>query len=387
MDMKLAICRKAYAESRERHGSYLAAVLGSIEDNLPDDAIAMLDWLATRHPDPGIWDMRSLHGHTDTDTEIITYAINRTRGYAVEAIREQVQRNEIYMERFHDTIGQLLEDINLPVRALTASILIIVAKHDEELAVDKFIKLVEPQGKPDDDYVLTTRYVHYFIRNGLFEHFKKLQPIIKRMLRSEIPETSQDGAKLASLAALYQHHEVDELVEQAIHGKPSLRLDVAEVAAANVGYEEHRDWAIPKLTLFFNDDDDKIRNTAARCFRHLENQPLEPYAELISIFCESTAFKDDSLSIMSALKDSTQKLPGTVVHKVCTKFIERFSIEAMDISQGRYASVPDLTEVLFRAYHQNQQSEWGSRYLDVIDQLCLSGIHQISKDLDDYERE
>lgn len=65
---------------------------------------------------------------------------------------------------------------------------------------------------------------------------------------------------------------------------------------------------------------------------------------------------------------------------------DRFSIEALDLTQDRYASVPSLTEVLFRAYHQNQQSDWGSRYLDVIDQLCLSGIHQIAKDLDEYER-
>lgn len=387
-EIKLTICRKAHAELREYNGRYLAAVLGSVKDILPDDAIEMLNWLATRHPDPGEGsDIHSFGNQRPLSESIIFTAINSTRGSAVEAIRDQIQRNAAYINHFHGTVEQLLKDKNLPVRALTCSLLTAIAIHDEESALNQFMRLVEPQGKPDDDYVLTNHYVYNFIHRSLSEHFKKLQPIIERMLHSEISETSQDGAKLASLATLYEHHEADELVEQAIHGKPSLRLGVAEVAAANVGYEDYRDWAIPKLTLFFNDDDDKIRNTAARCFRHLDNQPLEPYAELISIFCDSKAFKDDSLSILSALKDSTQKLPGTVVHNVCTKFIERFSIEAMDFTQDRYASVPDLIEVLFRAYHQNQQSEWGSRYLDVIDQLCLSGIHQISKDLDEYERE
>ena len=386
MDMKLAICRKAYAESREHHGSYLAAVLGSIEDNLPDDAIAMLDWLATRHPDPGVWDMRSLHGDTDTDTEIITYAINRTRGYAVEAICEQVQRNAVYMERFHDTIEQLLEDINVPVRALTASILIIVAKHDEELAVDKFIKLVEPQGKPDDDYVLTTRYVYDFILNGLFEHFKKLQPVIKRMLRSDIQEAGQRGAVLASLAVLCQHPEAEGLVAEATQGKSSQRLGVAEVAATNIGKDHCREWAIPKLKSFFNDDHDEVRKAAAGCFRNLGNQSLDVYADLINVFCDSKAFADDSYSIMSALEETTQKLPARLVYTVCSKFTDRFGREAIDITQSRYVSVPNLIKVLFRAYHQNRQHESASVYLDAIDRMCLSGIFQVEKKLDEYEQ-
>ena len=384
-EMKLSICRKAYAESREHNGRYLADALGSVKDTLPDDAIEMLEWLATKHPDPGERsDIQSFGNHQSLSNSIIFTAINTTRGSAVEAIRDQIRRNAAYKDHFHDTVEQLVKDKNLPVRALTCSLLRAIAIHHEELALNQFMMLVDPQRGPDDELILTN--VYDFLHHSLSEHFKKLQPVIERMLHSDIPETNQQGAMLASLAVLYQHYEADDLVEEAMHGKPSQRLGVAEVTAANVGYEDYRNWAIPKLTLFFNDSDDKVRNTAAGCFRHLENQPLEPYTELINIFCDSKAFKDDSLSILSALKDTTQKLPGTVVHNVCTKFIERFSIEAMDLTQDRYASVPSLTEILFRAYHQNQQGEWGSRYLDVIDQLCLSGIHQIAKDLDEYER-
>lgn len=50
--LKLDLCRKAFGESREQFGSAVADLLGSIEESLPDDAIEMLAWLATQHPDP-----------------------------------------------------------------------------------------------------------------------------------------------------------------------------------------------------------------------------------------------------------------------------------------------------------------------------------------------
>ena len=53
-DLKLQVCRKAFAVSREPCGRSIADVLGSIADPLPDDAVRMLHWLATEHEDPAV---------------------------------------------------------------------------------------------------------------------------------------------------------------------------------------------------------------------------------------------------------------------------------------------------------------------------------------------
>ena len=51
-DLKLQVCRKAFAESLVPCGSSIADVLGKVEDRLPDDAVQMLHQLATERNDP-----------------------------------------------------------------------------------------------------------------------------------------------------------------------------------------------------------------------------------------------------------------------------------------------------------------------------------------------
>ena len=52
IDLKLQVCRKAFAESPGLLGRSIADVLGNMEAPLPDDDIRMLQWLATEHKDP-----------------------------------------------------------------------------------------------------------------------------------------------------------------------------------------------------------------------------------------------------------------------------------------------------------------------------------------------
>ena len=100
------------------------------------------------------------------------------------------------------------------------------------------------------------------------------------MLRSEISEISKAGARLASLAVLYEHDDAKDLVEEAIRGSASQRRGVAQVASANIGRKDCRSWAEQKLLLFFNDLDSEVCQEAARCFGRLEGQSLESYEDL-----------------------------------------------------------------------------------------------------------
>ena len=53
-DLKLQLCRKAFAEARSSCGRSIGDVLGKLEVALPDDAVEMLDWLATQDDDPAV---------------------------------------------------------------------------------------------------------------------------------------------------------------------------------------------------------------------------------------------------------------------------------------------------------------------------------------------
>ena len=386
VELKLAVCRKAYSDACHDCGKAIADVLGVIQDKLPDDAVQMLDWLATEHPDPDkeLSKEGGSNGQSDYG-DILTHGINTTRGRAAESIRNLILRDGSYVARFRSAVEQLANDKSVAVRACVSSTLLAITKYDWEFALAQFARLTEPVGNSCDDPLLSTHDVEHFINFALVDHFGRLQNVIERMLRSTVSETSKAGARLASLAVLYNHNEAESLVDEALQGSSSQRLGVTEVAARNIGLDNCRPWSEQQLLRLFNDSDAKVRQEASTCFRSLETQPFESFENLIKEFCMSAAYSEDSSSILYALEESSHRLPG-ITHMVCEKFLERFSSEARDISTQRSADVHLVINLILRMYHQHQQDEWGSKCIDLIDQMCLEGIDDIRTNLDEYER-
>ena len=376
-ELKLEVCRKAYSEYRDNCGKAITDLLGSIEEPLPDDAVQMLDWLATKN---------SEHESPYHGGDILTYGINTTRGRAAWAIRDLIQRNRLYIERFRSTIEQLVNDNSIAVRACASSILLAILRHDSEFALGQFLRLVESRDSQNsDDRLLETQDVKRFIYYGLYEHFEDLQIVVERMLRSKLSKTSTAGARLTSIALLLQHENAEDIVEEALRGHPSQRLGVAQVASNNIGKETYRQWSEKKLLLLFDDDDSEVRQEAAACFRNLEEQSLESYENLIIRFCDSAAYQEDSFPLIYVLEKSSYRLPG-ITYFVCKKFLERFSEEANDMRTNRAGDISSVSKLILRTYHQHQRDEWAAKCLDLIDQMCLEKSYAIRTDLNEYER-
>ena len=383
-ELKLEVCRKAHSEAREDCGRAIADLLGSVEEPLPADAVQMLDWLATEHPEPEkeLWQEEAPSGSVYYGGDILTHGINTTRGRAARAIRDLILRDASYIERFRPAIERLVNDKSVAVRACASSILLAIINHDPEFALEQFLRLVE---QIDDDRLLATRGVERFINYGLYEHFGRLRHTVERMLRSSLPETSKAGARLSSIAVLLHHDDAEALVKEAARGNPSQRSGVAQVASAHIGKAEHRQWAEQQFLRLFNDSDSKVRQEAASCFRRLEGQSLESYENLINEFCDSVAYREDSSSILHVLEESSQRLPG-ITHTVCEKFLDRFSDEAGDIRTHRAFDSHNVAKLILRTYHQHQRDEWASQCLDLIDRMCLEGVYDVRTGLDEYER-
>ena len=390
-ELKLKVCRKAYktyAELNDKCAKAIANLLGSIREPLPDDAVQMLDWLATEHPDPEkeLWDEDVTDGTPNYGRGILNHGIDTTRGRAALAICALISSDASYIDRFRTTIKRLVRDRSLSVRAWAASVLLYTANHDWEFAVEQFDRLTEPQGgQTHSDCLLANPYVYRFIYHGLRDHFGRFRDVIERMLRSELSEISEAGARLASLAVLYEHTDTEDLVEEAIRGNLSQRLGVAQVASANIGDTDYRSWAEQKLLLFFNDPDSKVREAAVKCFPKLQEKPLESYANLIEKFCDSVAYQKEPFNLFFVLEKSSHHLPN-ITYNVCKKFLDRFSDEARDIRTGRALDVTFVPKLVFRTYHQHQDDEWATKCLDLIDQMCLERIFEVRQELDEYER-
>ena len=380
-DLKLEVCRRAFAVWRGPCGKSIADLLGSIEDPLPKDAIQMLDWLATEHEDPNeeAWQKDAGHGQTYYSGDIRTNGISTTRGRAAGAIQDLILTDAAYVDQFRPTLERMINDRSSAVLSCVAGTLRAVAYRDPALGLSLFLRM-----NLSEERLLATRYVYEFIRTGLHGSFAKLRPIVERMVRSSEPEVCEAGARLASFAEL-EHDSAGDLIVEAVSGTPKQRLGVAQVAAANIGIPRCRPWCEARLRVLFDDVDPDVRSEAAACFRNLADDVLDACSDLIEAFCDSTAFQEDSFSILHALDASLGRLPGMTC-VVCEKFLDRFVGEARDMRTRRAADTFTLAKLIFRTYQQHQNDEWTSLSLDLIDRLCLEGIGDTGRQFEEFER-
>ena len=379
--LKLRVCCKAFTESHGVCGKSIADVLGNIEDQLPDDVVGMLDWLATEHEDPvrEAWQEDAGGGKPYYRGDIHFNGINTTRGRAAEAVRNLIFKDAAYVERFRQTLERMVKDRSAAVLSCVAGTLRAVASHDPALGMSLFLSMNFSEGR-----LLATRHVSDFIRMRLYENFPELRPIIERRLRSSEPEVCEAGAHLASIAVL-GHESAADLVGEALWGTARHRLGVAQVASANIADPEWRSWCEATLAVLFDDADDKVRGEAASCFHQLRSETLDTYGDLIATFRNSRAFRENSFSILHTLEESPGRLPGMTC-EICENFLDRFTDEARDIRTRRALDGHTVAKLIFRTYQQHQKDKWTSRSLDLIDRLCLERIHDAGGEFEQFDR-
>ena len=376
IELKISVCERAFAQSRESSGGVIADVIGHIEEPLSDSAIEMLTWLATEHGDPVA---REGGDAADDDggsavNDLYTQGINCTRGRAAQALGRLILTDAVYIERFRPAIDQLIRDPSPAVRSCVAGIVTAVWQHDPQLAMDLFERL-----DLSEDRLLTTPHVDAVLRYTVRNHIAEARPTLKRMLRSSDKDIAESGGRLAGLAALY-HESAADVAAEARQGSTPQRIGIAQVASKNINLPQCREWCEESLLELFDDDDAAVRRTAAMCFRELGDRPLDEYADLIRLFCESRAFQDQAAHLMKALKDSPFRLPGLTC-EICDRFLERFS-EAGE----RVPYLRDVAHLVFRTYQHHQNDEWATHALDLIDRLCLAGDTSAQRHFAEFER-
>ncbi|MCY4057195.1 MAG: hypothetical protein OXG44_04260, partial [Gammaproteobacteria bacterium] len=233
-DVKLQLCRKAFAEARSCCGRSITNVLGKMDGTLPDDAVEMLDWLATQDDDPAVelWQQDAGGGQKHSNGDVHFHGINTTRGQAAGAIGDLILRNATHIGRFRTTLDKMVRDPSAAVLSCVAGTLLAVAFHDTPLGMSLFQCM-----DLSEDRLLATPHVYEFVRGCLRDGPAEWRPIIERMLGSSESDVREAGGRLACIAALH-HESVAALANEALRGDVRGRLGVARVAAANAGEPE-----------------------------------------------------------------------------------------------------------------------------------------------------
>ena len=280
---------------------------------LPDDALEMLAWYATKHLDPAQMTVTSdvtfyQDGQENQHYDPIMVGINSVRGSAARSIAELLSPNDRYLSFFESHLKLMVKDPSDATRACVAKALLGVLRHDRDLAVELFVELCDA-----DERLLATRYFEDFLKYAVPTHFTRLEPILARMMKSEFETVGTAGALWVCYASLM----VEEALPLAIlcpYGSKPQRLGTAEVYAANLKLSAHRAISEEMLGKLFSDSDVEVRHEAARCFYGFEGQDLGEYVNLTKEYIQSPAFEPDHNPLFDALEKTTANVPIRYPH-------------------------------------------------------------------------
>lgn len=374
-DLKIEVARRVFEFDDNACLRAALDLLATIKEfPLPEDAIRFICRMATEHPDPD--------SKNEGKDDLLTVGMNTVRGHGVGAIRDLVFCNSEYLQSFGATIAQCANDPSVAVRSCVASTLLAVAVHNTPMAICLFTQLLQT-----DELILATRDVEDFLAKGLRLHITEFSPIIERMIGSKEEKVHQAGGRLACLARLY-HSSLDNLSEAALTGDSACRLGAAEIAKQNLTNKECRGWCEMALRRLFHDSDQKIRQKAANCFWHLwkhSELPLTDYDGLIRAFLDSPSFDDEPTYLLHALSDTRHRVPETILD-VCDTFVSRCAEQARDIRTSISGDLRIVGELVFRAYAQLEKQPLRKRALNLIDAMCIEGLHDVGKHLTEFDR-
>src|ERR1019366_3828437 len=143
-------------------------------------------------------------GNPDSEVEVIsrkslpdlvTVGLNTVRGGAAHAMANLIHARPDRTDWFRVAVERMVHDPSTAVRAMVASVLIAVLRHDRSYAVRQFLRLCDA-----DDELLGAGDVEEFMHYSLRPHFSTLEPILQRMLMAHEKTTSVAGARQSCLA-------------------------------------------------------------------------------------------------------------------------------------------------------------------------------------------
>lgn len=386
VETRLAVCKKAFAEVRGKCGREIADVLGGLSPTVPDDALAMLCWLATEDGDPDEerWDDRA-HSSRSISVDPMHRGLNSNRGRAVRAIARIIQRDRHATDRLRRTIERIVKDSSVAVRAQAGVLPCVLFGHDREWAFSLFETLLGPAGSQSQaDRLLGTHYVEQFMWWDLWENFERQRPFIVRALRADHSAVNSIGAELVGGAALLGN-DVGDLLEEAYQGRSSRRLGLARLAGDQLGKPEYKAWSERQLMRLFDDPDRKVQRKATLCFGSIQDQDLQSYADLIRAYVRSRAFASDAYWFWETLEKSTARLPD-LTQEVVAEWCRRAEENAPHSDRAVFPKADRVARLVLRIYHQRREEDSASAYLDLMDRMCLIEHSFIESALRDYER-
>ena len=351
---------------------------------LPDEALEMVAWYATEHPDPNPETVSSDTTYYQGGQELQRYdpimvGINSVRGSAAGSIARLLAPDDRYLAFFEPHLKLMVKDPSDATLACVAEALLGVLRHSRDLAVELFVELCDA-----DERLLATHHFEYFLKYAIPTHFTQLEPILVRMMESEDEAVATAGALWACYASLTVE-EALPLATQCPSGSKPQRLGAAEVYAANLKLSAHRSVSEEMLVTLFSDPEKEVRHQAARCFYGFEGRELWEYESLVAEYIQSPAFEPEYNPLFDALEKTTANMPYVIL-MACERVFELAADKTGDISTAVVGTSGDMAKLIVRVYSRTTDSSLRSRCLDIIDKMSVFRAHGLEAITEEFDR-
>lgn len=275
-------------------------------------------------------------------------------------------------------LSAIASDPVLSVRSCVAHTLAASLRHARPDVLMAFTALIDA-----DDRLLAAGPVQQLMLYIGNVNPEAIDPIIQRMLASTDTEAREAGGAIAAFAAL--EWDRPNLMQQALSGDFRVRKGVAQVTAGRVDRTSNAKLATTTLVRLMNDESDEVRKEAAAVVRHLRDQPLQPFVELLTALIASPTYDQAAPELLLALKYTPDKVDELVL-KASQQFLDVFENDAADPRTGAAGDARYISELVVRGLAQCRDRNHRAVLLDVLDRLLELGVYGIGDAIRESER-
>lgn len=360
------------------------------DENWSDKAINRLLDYAKSHSDPKSGKLNMYPTSEGDDVSkasvhtLLDNALNCVRGIAGLAIGALLWEHPDWLDRLRPGIIALVKDPHPAVQVAAIEACLPVININKDLAVELFVTACQ-----DDIRVAASRFAVYYFNSCLQSHFKKLAPIILRMLDSQYDEVAEEGTTEICARWLFHRNFEDEL-ETCKTGTVAQRKGIAKILSSFLCNKQYMSQCRELLPAFLNDEDPEVRRKARNVFHNnKELLKILGMIDFVKVYIQTQSFRDDPTGLLYTLKD----FPGSlipysdIIFDTCDVFVGPLAELSRDPSTGMAHDALMICPLILRLYEQSQDDspEIKNRCLDAWDTMFehrLGIVLDLMKEID-----
>jgi hypothetical protein len=359
----------ATAEGSPAERELMQLIVGYAEEEVPIELIDWLGTLATAVPAHETSAQHQADGSEGSQSRVLWRdGLGSTRGIAAQTLGQFLAVGESRVEAIEPVLDRLVEDPSNAVRTCVVSALGALMRWRRDEAIAMFGRLVE-----GSEGVLGAPPIEHFIGAAMTTHWAHVRDTVERMLDSPDEETVQAGARLACLAAL-QEQDAGPLLDLCVgHESQAVRRGAAQIAAANLSVARFSGRCSAALVALFDDEDETVRDEAAKAFGRLEGETLGDCRGLALAAVASKSYLQARTQLLYALKRSTADISMVTLALAARMAIE-YRGPRGEVRPGSAGEGKSLSELLVRVLGDSEHDADARRQaLDALDGLTAGG--------------